>query len=96
MKQLIFSLAFMLIGSVAFANHSQLKEVNYVSKTEKVTTNKVIDFNTFLSSFNYKSIDKTSITFDVMRNSFIHTDSCGNSWTVEYCGFSFFEVCLIL
>jgi hypothetical protein len=96
MKQVMFSLAFMLIGSFAFSNDSQSIEFNNETKTENVVSNKVIDFNTFVANFDYKNIDKDSITFDVMRNSFIHTDSCGNTWTVDYWGFSFFEVIQIL
>jgi hypothetical protein len=96
MKQLMFSVAFMLIGSFAFANDSQLKEVNYESQTENVMTENVMDFNTFLSKFDKNSITKESITFNIVLGSFTHTDSCGNSWTVTYWGYSFFEVVQIL
>ena len=96
MKKAIFSLAFMLLATLTFAKDSQLNVSKFKTKTENLTANKVLDFNTFLSNFDYKSIEKNSITFDVMRHSFNHTDSCGNTWTVDYWGFTFYEVIQIL
>lgn len=34
--------------------------------------------------------------FDEVMGSFTHIDSCGNVWTVDYWGYSFFEVTQIL
>jgi hypothetical protein len=96
MKHVILSLLFIVIGSFAFANKSNNEKLKFESEIVKEKTHKVIDFKTFMSKFDYKNIDKNSIIFDAISPQFTHIDSCGNTWTVTYWGFTFDEVAAIL
>ena len=96
MKNLILSLLFIAIGSFAFGKSPQTEKINFESKIVNVKTNKVMDLNTFMSKFDYKNIDKQSVTFDVMASTFNYIDGCGNSWTVTYSGMSFYDVIMLL
>ena len=90
----LLAISFTTLTASAKSYHDE--KIKFSSKIENVKTKKVIDFNTFMSNFGYKNIDKKSITFDVEAGTFTHIDSNGNSWTVTYCGFSRDEVDAIL
>ena len=82
MKNLFFSLAFMLFATFAFANSSVTNlDSKICVKTEKIDS-KVIDIKTFsemLQSSNFKIVKIVNI--DSMIE---FTDSCGGVWNVYY------------
>lgn len=74
MKNVFFSLAFMLIGSFAFASNNEVKENNVSISNEKVV--KTIDFATFKTMVENQQIKI------VKKVDFIFYDSCGGAWHV--------------
>lgn len=75
MKNLFLSLAFMLIGSFAFASSNcDVKETNLLIKSEEVI--KSVDFTTF------KTMVENHQIKIVKKVDFIFYDSCGGVWHV--------------
>ena len=74
MKNVFFSVAFMLIGSFAFASNNEVKESNVSISNEKVV--KTIDFATFKTMVENQQIKI------VKKVDFIFYDSCGGAWHV--------------
>ena len=74
MKNVFFSLAFMLIGSFAFASNNEVKENNVSISNEKVV--KTIDFATFKTMVENQQIKI------VKKVDFIFYDFCGGAWHV--------------
>ena len=82
MKNVFFSLAFMLIGSFAFANNGLSNQKSVISNEIENVKSKVIDIKTFsemLKDSNFKIVKIVKI--DKMIE---FTDSCGNVWNVYY------------
>jgi hypothetical protein len=86
MKKLMFTLAFALIGSFAFANNSTINEKQLKSlDNEKILdfkTSKKIDFATFKQMMNSGKLN--IVSFEELDKSFLFIDDCGNEWIVEY------------
>lgn len=82
MKKLFFSLAFLLIGTFAFANNgTTIQKPTICNEIEKVES-KVIDLKTFsemLKNSNFKIVKVINID-SVLE----FTDHCGNVWYVYY------------
>jgi hypothetical protein len=84
MKNVFFSLAFMLIGSFAFANNGSTNQKLAISnEIENVKSNK-IDFETFSKMNNEGHVTKIVIK----PKTVLFLDDCGNWWSVTYDGFS--------
>jgi hypothetical protein len=85
MKKLMFTLAFALIGSFAFANNSTINEKQLESlDNEKILdfkTSKKIDFATFKEMINSGKLN--IVSFEELDKSFLFMDDCGNQWIVE-------------
>lgn len=82
MKNVFFSVAFMLIGSFAFANNGSSNQKSVISNEIENVKSKVIDIKTFsemLKDSNFKIVKIVKI--DKMIE---FTDSCGNVWNVYY------------
>lgn len=94
MKNVFFVLAFMLLGTFAFANTEEKTKTS--DEVETSIVDNTIDFDTFTQMFDVSDLDADSITLDAIGGSFTHIDSCGNVWTVDYWGYSFYEVTQIL
>lgn len=75
MKKLLFSLAFMLIGSFAFASNIEVKEDISKEIIEVVDLQKSTSDITISESVN---VQETTGDW----NCFIFNDSCGGSWIV--------------
>ena len=93
MKNLVLSLAFMLIGSFAFASNievkQEVKEVMEIVDNEKSTIEKTLIEKTSIENVNVQQIAQRWHCFDF-------NDSCGGSWTVCYTGYTFAQVVDIL
>ena len=75
MKNLLLSLAFMLIGSFSFASSNcDVKETNLLIKSEEVI--KSVDFTTF------KTMVENHQIKIVKKVDFIFYDSCGGVWHI--------------
>lgn len=86
MKNVFFALAFMLIGTFAFANNSDETKLN-VEESIKVLNNEVnkIDYNTFKEMLQNGSIEKGQFILSFFKvKSVPYLDGCGNWWTVTY------------
>lgn len=86
MKNVFFALAFMLVGTFAFANNSVETKLN-VEETIEVSNNKVnsIDYNTFKEMLQNGSIEKGQfMSYFFKVKSVQYLDGCGNWWTVTY------------
>ncbi len=74
MKNVLCSLAFMLVGSFAFASNGQLKENSFTVQSE--STVNTIDYSTFKSMVENQQIKI------VKAVDFVFYDSCGGAWHV--------------
>lgn len=86
MKKLMFTLAFAMIGSFAFANNSTINEKQVKSlvkeKNLDLKTSKKIDYATFIQMVNSGTLN--IVKFVKLDKSFLFLDDCGNEWIVEY------------
>lgn len=86
MKNLFFSLAFLLVGSIALANNGLINEkpANNLENGIELDVNKStkIDFATF--SEMVKKGDVSIVKIVKLDQSFLFLDDCGNWWLVEY------------
>ncbi|MBG6110818.1 hypothetical protein H4V97_002158 [Flavobacterium sp. CG_23.5] len=86
MKKLIFTLAFAMIGSFAFANNGTINEKlvsslqNEKSLDSKTSTK--IDYITFTEMVNRGKLKIVSLVR--LDKSFLFIDDCGNEWIVSY------------
>lgn len=81
MKNVFFALAFMLVGTSAFAN----TDANTTSADEVETSiiENVIDFDSFTEMLQNGNVSEIAFK----DGSFLFLDDCGNWWTVTYSGF---------
>lgn len=82
----MFTLAFAMIGSFAFANNStnnekQLKNLEN-EKSLDFKTSKKIDFATFKEMVGSGKLN--IVKFVELDKSFLFIDDCGNEWIVSY------------
>lgn len=82
----MFTLAFALIGSFAFANNNTINEKQLKNleneKSLDFKTSKKIDFATFKQMINSGKLN--IVSFEELDKSFLFIDDCGNEWIVEY------------
>lgn len=81
MKNLFFALAFMLVGTFAFAN----SEVNTITSDDVKTSivENVIDFDFFKEMLQKGNVSEIAFK----DGSFMFLDDCGNWWEVTYTNF---------
>lgn len=86
MKKLMFTLAFAMIGSFAFADNGTINEKQVKSlENEKgldYKTSKKIDYATFTEMVNSGKLN--IVKFVELDKSFLFIDDCGNEWIVSY------------
>jgi hypothetical protein len=90
MKILLLVAAFLTATTFSFASTSEKSPVK--AKTNQTTVQK-IDFKTFLQKVQAGEL-KGELKYDAVSKTlrfFPYTDSCGNSWEVDYSGMSFGE-----
>tara|TARA_R110000822_G_scaffold62377_6_gene153852 strand:+ start:770 stop:1105 length:336 start_codon:yes stop_codon:yes gene_type:complete len=87
MKNVFFALAFMLVGTFAFANNSIETKLNLEETIEVSNNNEVkhIDYTSFKKMLQNGSIEQGEfINFFFKLKSVDYLDGCGNWWTVTY------------
>lgn len=95
MKILLLVAAFLTASTIGFASTT---EKNPVKAKSTQTTVQKIDFKTLLQKLQAGEL-KGEIKYDAVAKAFRffpYTDSCGNSWEVDYSGMSFGEALGIL
>ena len=82
----MFTLAFAMIGSFAFANNSTINEKQLKNleneKSLDLKTSKNIDYATFIQMVSSGKLN--IVKFVKLDKSFVFLDDCGNKWIVEY------------
>ncbi|WP_055447381.1 hypothetical protein [Lacinutrix mariniflava] len=87
MKNVFFALAFMLVGTFAFANNLDEAKLNVEETIEVSNNNEVnqIDYSSFKEMLQNGSIEQGEfINFFFKVKSVDYLDGCGNWWTVTY------------
>lgn len=88
MKNVFFALAFMLVGTFAFANTNEVETVNENVTVVNVTT---IDYQTFVNKVKSGDIVVSQV-LERDEFSFTFYDSCGGVWEVSGCCISTAEL----
>ena len=84
MKNVFFSLAFMIIGSFAFANNGLSNQKSVISNEIENVKSQKIDFETFSKMQKEGHVTKIVIKAKTV----LFLDDCGNWWLVTYDGYS--------
>jgi hypothetical protein len=95
MKNLFFIAIFALASTFGFASNT---EKNPAKTIENQTSVKKIDLKTLLQKVQSGEL-KGEIKYDAATKTFRlfpYTDSCGNSWEVDYSGMTFGEALMYL